>query len=355
MRILYPLVLFVILAAVGITLFKSNSETDPLTTEREFIKTVEAGDYRNAVELFGGNACNCPKKGGWVSYLIYSSAQEPNLAFLMGQSFSHGGEKVRPIESKAKETAVGNILPWQTPEDVVVDVDLKFNKGYEPLFLPLKMAYGHEMTKQEFDDFTRNPDQDAWKGFTLRLRKSIRPGVTARPQKSKGIEYRPDEEKPDEINRKQSVNRETISEGEEGDASSSKSVEPSDESYVYKGLEDDIVEALGEEAALYLRPSDAGDVIDKDTGEKVSMESVKAALPRLQSAKLRLHIVRRGKLNNKWTVYHLGLVEPVVALADGSMKELKTVKPPTFKKLKRDADTETRKSGEDRTRDKTKQ
>ena len=325
MRLLYPLLLITVLAIVGFTLYRSNAELDPLETASDFMAAVKRGDYVDTVKLFGGNACRCPKKGGWVSYLIYASAQEPNLAFLMGRSFRHDNEKVTPIEHTGKGNA-GNILPWQMAEDVVADVDLLFpEKGYRPMFLPLKMAYGQEMTLKELEEFAANPDSEAWKGFTLRLRPSLAKGAVTRPEESKGIKYKPLDETPSEINKKESVTREDKAETDD------------DHTYVYEGLEDEIIEALGQEAAMYLHPKDAGPVKRSD-GTVLALEEIAAYLPRMTSARLRLHIVRRGKLR-KWTVYHLALIEPNLVLNSGREVELTTIKKPRFKKMKRDKKT----------------
>src|SRR5262249_47125002 len=121
MRVFYVLFLMIVLAVVVITLFRTNSEADPKLTEKQFLEFVQKGDYKNTVEQFGGNACRCPKKGGWVTYLIYASAQEPNLAFMMDKPFAFGDGTVTPVKTKKPGSAN---LPWEVPEDVVVDVPI---------------------------------------------------------------------------------------------------------------------------------------------------------------------------------------------------------------------------------------
>ncbi len=344
MRVLYPALLLTVLIIVGVVLFQSSATSNPLDCERQFLASVAKGDYKETVRLFGGNACNCPRKGGWVSYLIYSSAQEPNLAFMMGRQFGFGGERVIPIEN---ENRAGGILPWQTPEDVVADVNLSFNEGkFQPYLLPLKMAYGEQMTAEELEKFAQNPDKDVWRGFTLRLRPSLKAGVVARPEASKNIEYKPDQQSPAKkadgstqpmsasdkaVEEAQKTGSDNAEQSDSADGSPSK--EPKDESYVYENLEDDIAEALGKDYVRYLHPRDAGPVVRAD-GSRMSSAEIEASLPRLVSAKLRLHIVRRGKLRT-WTVYHLGLIEPQVKLKDGRTIELSTVVPPNFEKLRK--------------------
>ncbi|MBX9667745.1 MAG: hypothetical protein K2X93_09015, partial [Candidatus Obscuribacterales bacterium] len=170
----------------------SQSDSDPKDTATKFLNGIQQGDYKATVEMFGGNTCRCPKKGGWVSYLVYTSAQEPNLAFAMGRPFERGDMKITSVKHPNKNQIT--VIPWQKPEDVVVDLDISFDDArYLPLFLPLKMAYGIPMEEKEFHDFIDNPDKDCWQGFTLRLRPSIAEGTIRRPEASKGIEYKPTE------------------------------------------------------------------------------------------------------------------------------------------------------------------
>ncbi|MBX9695720.1 MAG: hypothetical protein K2Z81_25270 [Cyanobacteria bacterium] len=327
-------------------MFQTSAATDPLDCERAFLTAVTKGDYKETVRLFGGNACNCPRKGGWVSYLIYSSAQEPNLAFMMGQPFEFAGERVIPIEN---ENRAGGILPWQAPEDVVTDIDVSFKEGkYQPYFLPLKLAYGEEMTEEELNQFAQNPDKDVWRGFTLRLRPSLEPGVVNRPDASKNIEYKPDDEglkkKSDGANAELSASDKAVEEARKSagqpvdpNASPQKGASsqtgPRDDSYVYENLEDDIAKALGKDFVRYLHPQDPGKVVRPD-GSCLSSSEIAKNLPRLVRAKLRLHIVRRGKLRT-WTVYHLGVIEPQVKLSNGKMLELTSAVPPNFEKLRK--------------------
>ena len=365
MRILYPLLVLVILAIVLFTMMSGGSEADPKTTAKQFLTFIQKGDYKGTVDMFGGNTCRCPKKGGWVSYLVYASAQEPNLAFLMGRPFKYSNLQETAIKHPDKNAVT--ILPWQKPEDVVVDLDLTFDQSrYAPMFLPLNMAYGIPMSEAEFAAFIKDPDKDSRKGFALRLRPSIAPGAIERPEASRGIEYKPTE-KEIEVNRSESLSIEdkrkllvVESKGKQLPISDIKKIEKledkeknleteegkpvaeadsqtannkptaseeNDDSFIYASVEDAIKETLGEQVAQYLHPRDAGPVKLPD-GKDMSPIDIEKQLPRLTSAKLRLHIVRREKLR-RWTVYHMSILEPVLTRADGSQCPLPSYKPPS--------------------------
>ena len=69
---------------------------------------------------------------------------------------------------------VAAAIPWQKTEDTQVDLPLTFQAvTYQPLFLPLAMAYGQKMKESEFNEFLKDPDNGAWKGLTLRLRPGL--------------------------------------------------------------------------------------------------------------------------------------------------------------------------------------
>jgi hypothetical protein len=356
------------MAIVLFTMMSGDPEADPKTTAKQFLTFIQKGDYKGTVDMFGGNTCRCPKKGGWVSYLVYASAQEPNLAFLMGRPFKYSNMQQTAIKHPDKNAVT--ILPWQKPEDVIVDVDLTLNESrYAPMFLPLNMAYGIPMDESEFKAFIEDPDKDSRKGFALRLRPSIAPGAIERPEASKGIEYKPTE-KANEVNRSESLSIEdkrkllvvesngkqlpiseikkigklesrATGENDEKAGSSLKQMsqvlasdknetgaeEENDDSFIYASVEDAIKETLGEEVARYLHPRDAGPV-KLSSGKNMSPIEIEKQLPRLTSAKLRLHIVRREKLR-RWTVYHMSILEPILTRADGSQCALPNYKPPS--------------------------
>lgn len=301
MRYLYPLAMFTALGIVLFTIYNSQVKADPKKTAHHFLTNIKAGNFKEAVEDFGGNACRCPAKGGWVSYLIYSSSQEPNLAFMTGHPFSYSmGE---PKEIEASDEAKKGSVPWQSPEDVVIDVKLKFDQTkYSPLFLPVFMAYGKDMSEQEFNKFISDPDEEAWKGFSLRLRPSLVSGAIERPEASKGIKYKPSKAQQEKLKNSKD-----------------------DENYVYAPLEEMIRETLGEEGVLYLHPRDPGKVVSA-SGEQYSIHEIESKLPRLASINLRLHIVRRDQLK-EWTVYHFALTEPELIMQDGKTIELENYRP----------------------------
>ncbi|MBP7861696.1 hypothetical protein KA183_08435 [bacterium] len=303
MRILYPLLLLLVIGIVGTALFWSNSAVDTANVSEAFLQAVEAGNYRKAVKQFGGNACQCPAKGGWVSYLVYLSSQEPNLAFMMKHPFSTGEAKSKAIPATVKSKTP---IPWEVPEDFSVDVPIKFDKEYEPKFLPLKMAYGIIMKQAEFDQFLADPDKDSWQAFSLRLRPSLAKGVIDRPPTSFGIEYHPKELAPRKV-----------------------SGEDSDDSFVYARVEDTLDELLTPEEKLYLHPKDAAGVVD-DKGGALDFQKVEESLPKLMRCTLRLHVVRRGQLN-KWTVYHFAILDPVFKTASGSELAFKNYQSPMRK------------------------
>ncbi len=303
MRILYPVLLLLVIAIVGTSLFWTNSTADTTDVSESFLQAVEAGNYRKAVKQFGGNACQCPAKGGWVSYLIYLSSQEPNLAFMMNHPFSAGEPKAKAIPATVKSKTP---IPWEVPEDFSVDIPIAFNKGYQPQFLPLKMAYGIVMKQDEFKSFIDDPDKDSWQAFSLRLRPSLSKGVVNRPPTSVGIEYHPSVVEPDKLNKNGSGRLKP---------KKSESELKSDDSFIYAPVEDTLDELLTPEEKLYLHPKDAAGVVD-DKGGSLDFQKVEESLPRLARFNLRLHVVRRGQLN-KWTVYHFAILDPIFVMSDG--------------------------------------
>jgi hypothetical protein len=313
MRFVYPLFMLVLLMLIATTWFSLNVYSDPKITAVKFMEAVRAGDLVKAVKLFGSNACRCPAKGGWVSYLIYRSGQEQNFAFLVGHPFQIGPTKVTPMKNEKQA-----LLPWQKPEDCAVDVPITFDaKNYMPYFLPLKMAYGQDMTEGEFNNFVEDPDKDSWKGFTLRLRPGIEAGAIVPPT------VKIPEDLVDQF--RALTDNSNVDNGHARAASGRKSESNSNSNENASTASDitvnDIKKALGENATTYLTPRDAGSVV-AENGKTISVSSVTAKLPRLKSAVARLHVVRRGKLND-WTIYHIAVIYPVVHLSNGQDLELK--------------------------------
>lgn len=269
---------------------------DPNAEALKFLTTVQGGSLAKTVKHFGSNVCRCPHKGGWGSYLIYASGQEPNLAFITGHPFQMG-----KLELFRMQNDVQALLPWQKPEDTVVDVPVTFDpQKYQPYFLPLKMAYGKPMTQYEFGEFLADPDKDAWKGLTLRLRPGLQPGAIAPPAEP----LPPDAQ--DEFEQLKNVNGKEVAAENKQDTDST---------------EEAVKATLGAEKVAYFYPKDPGVVTDP-VGAPVALAEIEKQLPKLKSAIVRLHVVRRGAVND-WTIYHFGIMEPVLIYPDGHEVALK--------------------------------
>lgn len=277
MRVILPLFLIGCFLIVLFQAFRGDQPSDPSGHASLFVKHVQNNDYKKVVSAFGGNVCRCPAKLGWVSYLIYGSGEEPNLACLMGRTFETGPLKVKAMKSETKSTSI-----LDKPEDFEVSIPLIFN-SYRPLFLPLDMAYGYDISAEQFDQFLANPDHEAWKGLTLRMRPSLDKGTVDQPEASKNL-----------VNRQKAEAKKSQHTLEQPDQSS-------------------LEQELFGEAARYNTPKDAGAVKLAD-GTTLSKEAIAARLPRLKSARLRLHMVRRDQ-RQPFTVFHFVIADPVLALA----------------------------------------
>lgn len=301
MRFLYPLIALTVFALSCSIWISTAVFTNPADEARSFLSDVSSGDLGKSVRHFGGNSCRCPAKGGWGSYLIYVSAQEPNLAFLVGHPFEMGASTSSQMQSASTQKSV---VPWEKPEDVAVDIPITFDeKKYQPLFLPLPMAYGQPMTDKEWKEFLADPDKDAWKGFTLRFRPSLKQGVLVAAKNTISDETR---------NEFEALKEAEKAKEEEGGGDPFASKETSAE---------EMKTLFGDDAMIYTQPKDAGAVKD-EAGKEIPMEDLEKQLPRLKTATMRLHIVRRGQLKD-WTVYHFGLMDPVLQLPDGRTIKLK--------------------------------
>jgi hypothetical protein len=318
MRLAYPILLLVLVALIASTWMSSNVLSDPEIEAVGFLDDVRQGDIVKAVRQFGSNACRCPAKGGWVSYLIYKSGQEQNLAFMLGHPFEAGKTKDSPIQN-GKEA----VIPWQKPEDFAVDVPISFKKEqYMPYFLPLKMAYGKDMTEEEFNHFVENPDEDSWKGFTLRLRPGIAKNSIQAPvvdvPKELALQFVSLTGETEQA--KLAANALKKSQAESASIAHGTTDDTAQEDSSTELQNDDIKKALGDEATEYLVPQEAGHVLNAQH-QAIPDEQVLKRLPQLQSAQLRLHVVRRGKLQ-RWTIYHFGFMYPKLLLSDGKVLPL---------------------------------
>src|SRR5215472_16798140 len=87
-----------IIALAVLAFFAFSQGFKKATPEREgvrFVTDLIRGNLSKIVRNFGGNTCRCPAKGGWGSYLVYQSGQEPNLAFLVGHPVLCGDPSIR--------------------------------------------------------------------------------------------------------------------------------------------------------------------------------------------------------------------------------------------------------------------
>jgi len=237
------------------------------------------------------------------------SAQEPNLAFTVGKNFSIGEPKIHTVNHPAKYT-----VPWERPEDTVVDVPVKFEKDNRPYFLPLKMAYGYKMTQEELQDFARDPDKEAYKGFYLRLRPSIEKDAI---QPKKGAIS---EEAELEFQAILKDKTRLLKKDEETLAREKRQNEQAAQ---------ELREIFGDEAADYVQPKDAGPVIKPD-GSEMSQEEILKQLPRLKECMIRLHVVRKGQLR-EWTIFHFAVISNILDLPDGSELKMKQSQRPGYR------------------------
>jgi hypothetical protein len=331
MRLAYPVVLLVLCLLVGGAWFSMHVGSDPSTEAQTFMTDIQEGRVVHAVKQFGSNVCHCPAKGGWVSYLIYQSGQEHNLAFMLGHPAQLGAPHAAPVATDRPA-----IVPWERPEDYVVDYPVHFEKTiYQPYFLPLPLAYGKNMDLKEFQEFLKDPDKDSWKGFTLRLRPSLAAGAINAPKLTVPQEMKDDFVSYKRVQERMAREAKSGSKVDDGkdaveEIAAPKGNEQNSGSEIKKasegnaensGNEDSVVseeymrKMFGAEATEYLIPKDAGNVIGAD-GKPLSQEEFESKLPRLIDMVLRLHVVRRDKLQ-PWTIYHFAVEHPVLVTPDG--------------------------------------
>lgn len=261
-RFFIPL-LFTFLALILVfTWFKSTKQVSPEQEGSAFLIALQSGDLTRVVAHFGDNTCNCPAHYGWGAFLAYQPGQEPNLAFLLNHPFDLGTPSASKIESSPQAKQV---TPIESPEDYIVDIPLTFNRNrYSPYFLPWPLAYGKNISQIELANFISHPESEADKNFTLRLRPGLKPGA---------IKF----------------DTSTISPNAIGEF---KFLKPKKNS------------------ELITPPQDAGNIIMPD-GKNMPSETLAAALPRLQSTVIRLHVVRRGQLR-PWTIFHFTFIKSVL-------------------------------------------
>jgi hypothetical protein len=248
--------------------------SSPASTAMSFLRTVRQGSIAEAAEMFGDNSCRCPPRGGWIALLKYEYGEEPSLAFLVGHPFEVGRARVMHVKDSTPY-----VLPWEVPESAFVDVPLSFNaSSYSPLFLPLKLAYGQDMTLAQFQAALRDLRKDDWKGFSLRLRPSLAAGVVPPPAVLKEQHAPPEK-------------------SGEGTPEASRAAELAKELF-------------GEQAAQFLTPRDAASVT-LPGGASLSAAQVESQLPRLTTCTLRLRMERRSQFK-PWRVAKLSFLDAQV-------------------------------------------
>ena len=249
-----------------------------------FLADIQSGQTSKIVRHFGTNVCHCPKKKGWGAYLAYQTDEEPNLAFLLGHPVIVGEMHATPVASPPQAR---HGVPFEHPEDYIVNVQLKFDKDkYSPLFLPLPMSYGKSMTNQEFDEFIKDPAQEAWKSFSLRLRSSLKKGAIA-------------------------FNTNNLDPDVRGEFKFITEANKSSNDLTKSTLES---KTINKPISWYLIPKDPGLVISRDNKE-ISIDEVAAALPHLREATLELRIVRSAKLQ-PWTVSQFDFKQAILERSD---------------------------------------
>ncbi len=278
----YPVLMTVLAIVALFNWFGTLNNPTPSKEAVSFLGDLRDGNLGKSVRHFGGNTCRCPAKGGWGSYLVYASGQEPNLAFLVGHQFTASMPRVSYMKNDRSY-----ILPWERPEDSSVDMDLDFaTSNYKPFFLPLPLAYGKDMSLKDFQAFLADPAKDAETGFTLRLRPGLSPGAIKANERTIAPENRNEFRALEDI----------------FDANKSK------EKVEYPQVDQKMIkEALGEDALDFLTPKDMGRVLGED-GKPLPLEMIRPLIPRLVKTTIRMHIVRVGKLE-KWTVFHFKFVD----------------------------------------------
>jgi hypothetical protein len=225
----------------------------------------------------------------------------------MGRDFETGPPEVKAMKSETKNFSI-----LDKPEDFEVSIPLRFNQ-YRPLFLPLDMAYGYDISLEQFEQFLANPDHEAYKGLTLRMRPGLDKGTVDQPEAAKRLITR----QKAAAKRKQTI------------VKSDQSPQPD------RPDQGQLENELFGDAARYNTPKDAGAVKLAD-GTMLSKEVIEARLPRLKSARLRLHMVRRDQ-RQPFTVFHFVIADPVLTMAADPRDKteqareiiLKNFRPPT--------------------------
>jgi hypothetical protein len=300
-----PLVILILAVLASILSVTFLFGFDPKQEASAFIEAVQSGNLGRTARHFG-MICVCPVRGGWGSYLVYQSGEEPNLAFLMGHHFRTEQNNLVSLWQATTPS-----LPWRRAEEADVNLTLEFPKeDYRPMLLPLPLAYGKDMRFKDFQHFINHPAEGLGQGMTLRLRSGLQPGSIKPNVESIDPQERPQFKALD------------------GESNALKSKDPrlnnkSDQTSQAGKL---LTEALKHQNTPYLIPKEAGNVIGED-GKPIAIEAVEKKLPRLRSAILILHVVRSGPWQN-WAVFRFAFTRPIFSQDDDTKIVDLTTTPP---------------------------
>jgi hypothetical protein len=276
-RFRLPLLCCFLLVAFGTGwyLFDNYKKTDPIMVSKEFLAKIAQGDIKTAKSYFGGR-CACVIPGGWISYLIYKSGQEPNLAYLVGARFSMGDfcKKIEMPDSQDLQQ-----------KRCLVTIPITFSGDDRPFFLPVKMAFGKTIEESELLHFSHNPGKEWQKGFTLRLRPSISKGAIDHAAMSETM----------------NANSSLLSN--------------------YEKQAQDLFRLLGNDVITFLPPADAGPVT---RGDKTFLKQyeVEKLLPRVQKISISLLLVQKAG-TPYWLVTQCKSTKPILQVVNGNLTALK--------------------------------
>lgn len=260
-------------------IFTTLSQEEPTEQTKLFLHKLEQNDSNGLLTQFGDNTCNCQPRGGYIAYLLYRSGEQNNLSALLGQSFTAGQPAVKYVPTKSKYK--GGNLPWEQPESTEIDIPIQFNqKEQAPYFLPLDMAFGHEIKEADFNEFCQHPEQGFEKSLALRLRPTVKSGLIPPPA------AKPDPKRKPEY------------------------------------TADVFMELLPKDKSRYLRPMDAASV-KLTSGKTLPAEAFAGKLPRLKAANLKFLVGRRSKYK-RWAIGKVFLRDPELELSDGKILKLKS-------------------------------
>ena len=224
------------------------------TTAESFLRHLQRGDVEHAKGLLDDPKYRGEPRGGVGAYFAYESGYEPNLAFLVGESFALG------VASERTQRSDWYLLDGTTY--ATVSIPLTFQEP-RPWVLPAPVAFGHPMAFLDLVKFAVEPGRYA-QNLTLRIRRGIEPGRIRPPT--------PRVAPPPPV-------------GPAGAASMGARFEPTD---TYGSM-------MGQ------RPVDPAPV-RLPSGEALTADQLQRFLPRLATITIEVSLVRRGRLLASWGV-----------------------------------------------------